>query len=199
MKPTTCILDPFPTTLIKSHLSAISPLITKIINLSLNSGHVPSALKAAVIKPLLKNPSLDPEVLANYRPISNLEKFQSGFRSAHSTETPLVRVTNNLLMTADAGPPSLLIFLDLTAAFDTIDHLILLKLLNDDIGLSYTPLDWFTSYLSKGTHFVKVQNASSNMQCPSRVCTWTIAFHLIDASPWSYHQPVRNFIPLLHR
>ena len=65
---------------------------------------------------------------------------KSHFHSAHSTETALVRVTNDLLMTADAGSPSLLILLDLTAAFDTIDLLILLKRLCDDIGLSYTPL-----------------------------------------------------------
>ena len=132
----------------------------------MNSGHVPSALKAAVIKPLLKKPSLDPEVLANYRPISNLpfiskvlekvvaaqlqdhlhlhglyEKFLSGFRSAHCTETTVVRGTNDLLMTSVAGSPSLLILLDLRASFDTIDHLIFFKRLCDDIGLSYTPLD----------------------------------------------------------
>ena len=54
MKPSTCALDPFPSALIKTHTSAISPMVTKIINCSLQSGHIPSALKVAVIKPLLK-------------------------------------------------------------------------------------------------------------------------------------------------
>ena len=72
MKPTTCCLDPFPTTLLKSYISILSPIITQVVNLSLQTAHVPPALKAAVIRPLLKKPSLDPDNLANYRPISNL-------------------------------------------------------------------------------------------------------------------------------
>lgn len=72
MKPSTCALDPFPTALVKSNLHAISPLITKVINHSLRAGHVPSTLKTAVIRPFLKKPTQDPEVFANYRPISNL-------------------------------------------------------------------------------------------------------------------------------
>lgn len=72
MKPSTCALDPFPSTLLKANLPVVSPFITKIINLSLLVGHIPSALKTAVIRPLLKKPTMDPDVFSNYRPISNL-------------------------------------------------------------------------------------------------------------------------------
>ena len=162
-------------------------MITKIINCSLLTGHIPSVLKTAVIKPLFKKPSLDPEVLANYRPISNLpflskvlekvvaaqlhdhlqtnnmfEKFQSGFHPGHSTETALARVTNDLLMSADAGSPSLLILLDLTAAFDMVDHHILLHRLHSTIGLSDSTLNWFTSYLTNRTEYVSLGEAKSD-------------------------------------
>lgn len=60
MKPSTCAMDPFPTSLVKSNLCAISPLITKVINHFLQAGHVPSTLKTAVIRPLLNKPHLRP-------------------------------------------------------------------------------------------------------------------------------------------
>uniref|UniRef100_A0A671UFM6 Reverse transcriptase domain-containing protein n=1 Tax=Sparus aurata TaxID=8175 RepID=A0A671UFM6_SPAAU len=186
MKPSTCVLDPFPTALVKTNISIISPLITTVIDNSIQAGHVPPALKTAIIRPILKKLSLDPEILANYRPISNLpflskvlekavsarlqdhlkhnnlfERFQSGFRSAHSTETALMRVTNDLLMTADAGSPSLLILLELSAAFDTVDHCILLNRLHHTIGLTDTALDWFHLYLTDRTEYVSIGGARS--------------------------------------
>ncbi len=69
-KPTTCLLDPVPTKLLKELPVAEEPLLN-IINSSLSLGHVPKPFKLAVIKPL-KKPQLDPSELANYRPISNL-------------------------------------------------------------------------------------------------------------------------------
>ncbi|KAK7912672.1 hypothetical protein WMY93_012883 [Mugilogobius chulae] len=185
-KPSTCSLDPIPSPLLKNFNSSISPLITKIINLSLKSGNVPTSLKTALIKPLLKKPTLDPEPLPNYRPISNLpfiskllekvissqlhnhlkanslyEKFQSGFRPSHSTETALIRVTSDLLMASDSGSTSLLILLDLSAAFDTIDHSILLHRLQHHIGLSGTALHWFHSYLTDRTEYVALGDTKS--------------------------------------
>ena len=53
------------------------------------------------------------------------EKFQSGFRAQHSTETTLLKVINDLLMAVDQGKPQFHFFLDLSAAFDTVDHAIL--------------------------------------------------------------------------
>ncbi len=70
-KPTTCLLDPVPTKLLKELLPVAEELLLNIINSSLSLGHVPKPFKLAVIKPLIKKP-LDPCELANYRPISNL-------------------------------------------------------------------------------------------------------------------------------
>ncbi|KAI2646336.1 RNA-directed DNA polymerase from mobile element jockey [Labeo rohita] len=71
-KPTTCLLDPVPTKLLKELLPVAEEPLLNIINSSLSLGHVPKPFKLAVIKPLIKKPQLDPSELANYRPISNL-------------------------------------------------------------------------------------------------------------------------------
>ena len=66
------ILDPIPTWILKEHIDVLLPTITKIVNMSLATSTFPSQFKSAIVKPLLKKSSLDPENLKNYRPVSNL-------------------------------------------------------------------------------------------------------------------------------
>ncbi|XP_068597914.1 uncharacterized protein [Brachionichthys hirsutus] len=187
IKTPTCSLDPIPSPLIKTCLPIISPLITRIINSSITSGSVPQSLKLAAITPILKKPGLDPENLSNFRPISNLpflskilerviaaqlqthlnsnslfEPFQSGFRPNHSTETALIKVTNDLLLSSDSGHLSILILLDLTAAFDTISHSILLSRLKTTLNITGSALSWLQSYLTNRQQFIHINHCSSS-------------------------------------
>ena len=141
------MLDPIPTSLTKECLSDLLPLITRIVNSSLCSGVVPPQFKQAVVTPVLKKPGLVPNDLKNFRPVSNLpfiskilekvvltqlqkhlsendllEIRQSAFRNNHSTETALLSVVDGLLRNADHRLVSVLALQDLSAAFDTLDH-----------------------------------------------------------------------------
>ena len=165
MPKKSCQLDPIPSSLFFDCLDELLPTITEIMNASLSSGTVPSCFKHAIVIPLLKKANLDSEVLKNYRPVSNLpflskvlerlvlsqlmshlechdllEPFQSAYRKGHSTETALVRVFNDLLLSADHGMVSILALLDLSAAFDTIDHDLLCRRLQTTFGCSGTVL-----------------------------------------------------------
>lgn len=187
LSSSTCSLDELPTRFLKSVLSSLLPQLTQLVNISLQSGTFPSALKTAVIKPLLKKSSLDPTVLNNYRPISNLpflgkvlekvvyqqltdfllrnqcfDDFQSGFRPHHSTETALIKVTNDIRVNTDAGKVSVLVLLDLSAAFDTVDHVILLQRLEGWTGIAGTALKWFKSYLEDRKYFIEIGNCTSD-------------------------------------
>ncbi len=91
------------------------------------------------------------------------EEFQSGFRPRHSTETALVKITNDLLLASDQGCISLLVLLNLSAAFDTIDHDILIDRLQNYTDIQGQALRWFRSYLSDRYHFVYLNGEASQI------------------------------------
>ena len=157
-----------------------------ITNLSFEEGYVPDNLKIALILPLLKKLGLDPEVLKNFRPVSNLpylskllerlaavrlvdhmflhqlhELFQSSYKKFHSTETALLKIQSDILGALDGGKCVLLIMLDLSAAFDTIDHSVLLTRLQKEIGLHGKVLQWFESYLTGRKQTVVIDGIQS--------------------------------------
>ena len=188
-----CPLDPLPTFLIKQCFDELGPIITKLVNLSLVEGIFPSSFKSALVRPLIKKPSLSPDDLNNYRPISNLnfvskilEKvvalrvqshlssnalfppFQSAYRIFHSTESTLLKIHNDLISAMGRGEVSALILLDLSAAFDTVDHSILLNRLSNWFGLEDSTLKWFSSYLSSRSQSVIINDSlssSSHLTC----------------------------------
>ena len=179
---TSCDLDPIPTLLVKKCLNMLNvllPIITKIVNLSIVQGYFPNSLKHANIKPLIKKPCLDSETLKNYRPVANLKflaktvervcssqiqdyliennlngKMQSAYRSNRSTETALVRVYNDLLTAVHVGQEAVLILLDYSAAFDTINHEKFFQLLSSKFGINGCALDWFKTYFTNRTQSV---------------------------------------------
>ena len=157
-----------------------------IINRSLQTGTVPTSYKAAIVKPLLKKANLDPQQINNYRPVSNLpffskvlervvsqqlltyitdnnllEPFQSAFRACHSTETALTKVVNDILLMMDSNETSVLLLLDLSAAFDTIDHDILINRLENMYGVQGLALAWLKSYLCGRTQCVSYNNITT--------------------------------------
>src|ERR1700761_8878727 len=189
----TCSLDVLPTWLIKSCIEALFPPITTLLNLCITEGSFPSSFKHALVTPLLKKSNLPHDDLSNYRPISNLSflskllerlivnrlllhldsfpsvpKFQSAYRKFHSTETGLLRIYNDLLLAIENKRVSALIFLDLSAAFDTVDHTILLSRLSLNFGLTSSALSLLTSFLSDRTLSVNVGSLSTS---PSPVHT----------------------------
>ena len=184
-----CALDPVPAHVLKECLSVLLPALTKIVNLSIESALVPDCFKLALLNPLLKKPRLDFEIYANFRPISNLifiskltekvvasqlvdyvmrndldETFQSAYKQLHSTETALVRVNNDILVALDNHQSVILLLLDLSAAFDTVDHGILLDRLSHRFGICGLALSWFKSYLSNRFQFVEIRGEKSSHQ-----------------------------------
>ncbi|XP_073768781.1 uncharacterized protein [Danio rerio] len=187
---TTCPLDPIPSHLLQAISPAVIPTLTHIINTSLDSGLFPNSFKQARVTPLLKKPNLDHTLLENYRPVSLLpfmakilekvvfnqvldfltqnnlmDNKQSGFKKGHSTETALLSVVEDLRLAKADSKSSVLILLDLSAAFDTVNHQILLSTLESlGVATGSTVIQWFRSYLTDRSFRVSWRGEESNLQ-----------------------------------
>lgn len=182
-----CELDSVPTTLFKSCITYILPFLLYIANTSLGTGVFPMKFKTAIVRPTGKNSAADRNDKPNYRPVSNLSflskflekcvlkqlllhldenelfnKFQSAYRRFHSCETAMTKITNDIFENMDKNVNTFLVLLDLSAAFDLVDHSILLRRLQDHFSIHGTVIEWLKSYLSDRNYFVKINCSISN-------------------------------------
>ena len=216
-KVKSCSLDPIPASVFKIQRADLLPTLTTIVNMSLQTGVFPSELKKALVRPSLKKPNLDPETLKHYRPISNLAYLgklieraavkqyvtylseyvlfatsQSAYRQHHSTETALLRVCNDILRSLDSpGGEAILVLLDLTAAFDTIDHSLLLERLQRRFGLGGNVIKWFASYLHRREQSIVIDSVTSDpiemVGYSPRIYLWSNIIHQLHSSGRGYY------------
>ena len=202
-------LDPMPSRLV-CECDCLLPVITTIINKSLQNGDFTNCWKEALVLPLLKKQGLD-ITFKNFRPVSNLpfiskltEKAvfdqtynlmvendlyapnQSSYRKNHSTETGLLKVTNDILLNMNKQHVTLLVLLDLSAAFDTEDHNILMSS-RSMLGLEGTVLELFNSYLTGRYQRISVRGCQSekfNVNCgvPQGSCLGPLLFTIYTRS-----------------
>ena len=187
----TCAEDPIPSKLMQPSLDVVLPILTKLINQSLVEGSM-DGIKESVLDPLLKKLGLDVDKKKNFRPVNNLlflskiiervvdsqlgqhmnmnnldEASQFAYKTHHNTETMLLGVTDEVFRGFDENQATVIIFLDLSTAFDTIDVDKLIEILHDEIGLGGVVLKWFRSFLEGRSQRVKIDNEySESLQVP---------------------------------
>ena len=173
--------DPIAMSYMKDNLPHFIAPLKHIVNLSLQSGIFPEELKHGSVCPICKSVNSDVELHGNYRPVTTLPflskllekaaslqitsylenenlipQYQSAYLKSHSCETALFKLTNDVQQMLSENKMIILIKLDLSAAFDTVDHGVLLNLLQNKFGISGTALSWLTSYLSGRTFSVRI-------------------------------------------
>ena len=157
-----------------------------MVNLSPSSSHFPDIWKEGLVRLKLKKANMD-LIKKNYRPISNLAflskitekaaalqisdhmssnqmfpEFQSAYRKNHSTETALLSMRKDILVNMNKQQVTLLVFLDLSTAFNTVDHDILLLHLEYKFEIKDQAFSWFKSYLSNRTQRIVIGNVKSD-------------------------------------
>ena len=190
-----------PGCIFKNYAKDLTPSVIQLINASLTSSELPTPLKLATVSPIFKNG--DPFLATQYRPISllplvskllekvvarqlrsYLEEFsiipkeQFAYRQHHSTEDALVYAINNFLMAKDQGLYTGLVFVDMSKAFDRVEHQTLINDLSN-IGVRGSALKWFINYLTDRQQQVRCGNTvSAPTSCSTswssaRQCPWT--------------------------
>ena len=180
-------VDNIPPVLLDGIQKTLLNKILNIVNLSLTEGIFPEPLKTGHITPVIKNAKGDINSLFNYRPIFDLSfvskliekcvlhqlqnhmevnkltfKLQSAFKKMHSCETALLKIYNDILTELGPNQHSMMLFLDFSSAFDTVNHKILLKKLEHQFNIKGSALNWFKSYLENRKFKVKVNNHFSD-------------------------------------
>ena len=189
MNKTYCFNDTFDISLFEpEQIQKLALYFCEIINNSFGSGIFPECEKMAYVRPMIKKDS-DQDLMKSYRPLYNtsflsklleyaclqqlqihlqrfdcIPQFQSAYRKFHSVETALCRVYNDLICTTAEGDCSILILLDLSAAFDTVDQdALLLDLQN--LGITGLALSWFETYLKNRKFKVTINGKHSEPGC----------------------------------
>ena len=179
--------DPIPSSILKLISMDVIPILTKLVNMSLSMGSM-DGVKLSTIDPLLKKLGLDSEIKKNYRPVNSLlfiskltERIvlkrlnehmtlnclhcesQYAYKKEHNTETMMLKIVDDVLLGFDENKGTILLFLDLSAAFDTIDINRLLSILSEEIGITGIALQWFRSFLTGRTQKVRVDGHFSKV------------------------------------
>ena len=186
IKIKTCHNDPLPSPILKNVIECILPYFCHLINKSFDTCSL-NGIKESVIRPLLKKAGLDTDALNSYRPVHNLVflsklmekvvikqfndhiarnnldlKFQHGYKKYHSTETLILRVVDDVLIGFEKGTATVMVMIDLSAAFDTVDIDKLLYILKREIGVRGKALSWFANYLKNRKQTVMTNDTVSD-------------------------------------
>ena len=215
LKSKSCELDTMPTHIFKQIAPSTVGLITKIVNLSLGNGEFCRSWKVAVVRPLLKKLGLE-LINSNFHPVSNLPflskviercmllqishhsnehlpDYQSAYRENYSCETAILGISNDILWAMENQRITSLTAIDLSAAFDTVDHTILLAILSNKFGITGKALKWFDSYLCPRSFKVAVEGVYSKdkdltVSVPQGSCAGAAIFNL-------YCSPLEDVVP----
>ena len=185
-------MDFVPTSVLKRCSGVFAPLIARLTNMSFIEGRFPAQFKQAQTTPLLKKTGMDVDDPASYRPISNLNtiskvmerlalarlrqqvtqpenfnKSQCAYRQNHSAATALLNIFNDAYGNIDKGQSTLLVALDLSAAFDSVEHSVLLTRLENSFGVTGVAREWIASYVAHRMQFVRV----GSEKCAATSCS----------------------------